>query len=100
MSRFHSHIKVTCVVDIKFLNNEVRIAETSMNSSRVINRVRMGAEMVVETSVSYRHMTWLISREDLIEFSRHESSRSYFAATVLLFKWRFCSLHKIHKMNV
>jgi hypothetical protein len=30
--------------------------------------------MVLEMSVSYRHLTQLIAREDFMEFSRHESS--------------------------
>jgi hypothetical protein len=58
----------------------------SMKYSRAISRIKcllyrrwslmmMTTEMVLETSVSYRHLTWLIAR-DFIEFSRHESSKS------------------------
>jgi hypothetical protein len=36
----------------------------------------MTTEMVLETSVHYRHLTRLIAREDFIEFSRRESSRT------------------------
>jgi len=44
----------------------------------VLNRsLMMMTEMALETSVSYRHLTQLIAREDFIEFSRHESSRTY-----------------------
>jgi hypothetical protein len=38
---------------------------------------KMGTEMVLETSVLYRHLTRLISREDFIEFSRRGNSRLY-----------------------
>jgi len=34
-------------------------------------------EMVVETSVRYRRLTWLTAREDLIEFSRLKSPGTY-----------------------
>jgi len=34
-------------------------------------------EMVLETSVQYRHLTRLIAREDFIEFICRESSGSY-----------------------
>jgi hypothetical protein len=32
-------------------------------------------EMVLKTSVQYRHLTWLIARDDFMEFSRRESLR-------------------------
>jgi len=37
----------------------------------------MAAAMLLETSVSYRHMMRLIAREDFVEFSLHESWRIY-----------------------
>jgi hypothetical protein len=37
----------------------------------------MMTEMVFETSVQYRHLTWLIAREDYIKFIRRESSKTY-----------------------
>jgi hypothetical protein len=50
-----------------------------MKSSRAISRslmMMMITDMVLETSVQYRHLTQLIVREDFIEFSRLESSRT------------------------
>jgi hypothetical protein len=38
----------------------------------------MGAEMVPEMSVSsFYQLTWLIAREDFIEFSHRENFKSY-----------------------
>jgi hypothetical protein len=38
----------------------------------------MMTEMVLETLVQYTHLTWLITREVFIEFSRREISRIHF----------------------
>jgi hypothetical protein len=37
----------------------------------------MGTEMVPETSVIFNQLTWLIAREDYINFSRRETFTSY-----------------------
>jgi len=37
----------------------------------------MMTETILETSVSYTHLTRLIAREDFIEFRRRENSGSY-----------------------
>jgi hypothetical protein len=37
----------------------------------------MGTEKVLETSVIFNQLTWLIAREDFVNFSHHESFRSY-----------------------
>jgi hypothetical protein len=37
----------------------------------------MMTEMVLETSIQYRHMPRLMAREDVIEFSLRESSGTY-----------------------
>jgi hypothetical protein len=43
----------------------------------------MMTEMVLETSVTYRCLTWLLAREDFIESSRRESSRSYISVVIV-----------------
>jgi hypothetical protein len=59
-----------------------------MNSFRAVSRVNCLYEIDVSrtisvrivrdlvTSVSYTHLTWLIAREEFIEFSRRQSSGS------------------------
>jgi glutaminase len=46
-------------------------------------RVMMAAETVSETLNRNSILTWLIARQDLIAFSRHESFKSYFTACTL-----------------
>jgi hypothetical protein len=57
-----------------------------MKSSRIISCVRclyetdvsgaISVVIIIREIVSYRHLNLLIAREDFIEFSRRESSRS------------------------
>jgi hypothetical protein len=49
----------------------------------------MGTEMVPETSVSsYNQLTWLIAREDFIEFSLRENFKSYNNSSFCIFSFR------------
>jgi hypothetical protein len=41
-----------------------------------MHALMMGAEMVLETLVSYRHLMQLMAQEDFIKFSCWKSSRS------------------------
>jgi hypothetical protein len=69
---------------------ESDVKENTMNSSDIrsimMMMMMMMMMMILETSFSYRHLTWLISREDFIEFSRHESKRSYINEDTLFYK--------------
>jgi len=51
--------------------------ETDRDLRSDIRPLMMMTDMILETSVSYRHLTWLIAQEDFIEFSHRESSTSY-----------------------
>jgi len=78
----------------------------SMKSSRAISHVRclywtdvsrttrslmMMTEMVLETSVEYRHLRWPMVREVFIEFSR-DGTKDH------IFKYGLCSIKRISKV--
>jgi hypothetical protein len=53
----------------------------------------MIAKVVLETSVQCRHLTRLTAREDFVEFSRRESSRT---KILLLLPWHRCYSVEMH----
>jgi len=56
---------------------ELAFRGPSQSSSLGIWCLMIISEMILETSVQYRHLTRLIARENLIEFSRHGSGRTH-----------------------
>jgi hypothetical protein len=53
-----------------------QLCQVYVRNRHIRSLMMMMIEMVLETSVSYIHLTQLIARENLIEFSCHESSKS------------------------
>jgi len=64
------------IIRIKSLMMMMMMMMTMMMTMMMM-MMMMLAEMMLETSASYRHLTWPIAREYFIEFSSHESLRSY-----------------------
>jgi hypothetical protein len=53
---------------LRFRGDWIRWSLLGLSAIRSMMMMMMMTEMVLETSVSYRHLTWLIAGEDFIEF--------------------------------
>jgi len=73
-SEYHyKGIKITKVSEFE----EIFLGYQLMMTTTTTTMMMMMIEMVLKTLVQCRHLTWLIAQEDFIEFSHHESLRTY-----------------------